>query len=115
MMITTSFSLPRGVQEGDDLTLEDIRSYMVALYELTIEYGQAAAGKSKRSHKSRRRNWRDVCGHCGKKGHDDITCWFKPRNKVPDHAIVVLQKVLEKLRAASVHQPGVKPGKELML
>jgi hypothetical protein len=101
--------------KGEDLTLEDVRSYMVALYELTYEYGQAAAGKSKRSRKSGRRKWRDVCGCCGKKGHDDITCWFKPGNKVPDHAILVLQKELENLRAASVHQSGVKPGKELML
>lgn len=94
--------------KGNDLTLEDLRSCMVTLFELT--YAPKDVDYPTRS----RNRGRNMCGYCSKRGHDETTCWFKPGNKVPDHAIYVLQKKLEKLRAASVRS-GVKPTKELML
>jgi hypothetical protein len=87
--------------KGDDLTLGDIRFYMVTLYEAM--HGQAAMKAADMSTTSRNRlpRRRYACGYCSKKGHGESTCWFKPGNKVPDHAVSVLQKELARLRAAS--------------
>jgi hypothetical protein len=100
--------------KGDDLTLEDIRSCMVTLYE--AKYGHAAPKAANTSTRSRNRlpRCRYVCGYCSKKGHDESTCWFKPGNKVPVHAISLLQKELARLRSTSV-QSGVRSAKKLML
>jgi hypothetical protein len=96
--------------KGDDLTLEEIRSYMVTLYEAM--HGHAAPKAADMSTRSRNRlpRRRYACGYCSKKGHDESTCWFKPGNKVPVHAISLLQKELARLRSASV-QSGVRSAK----
>lgn len=50
-----------------------------------------------------------TCTFCGKQGHEEDKCWLKPGNKVPAHAVKLLQK---QVQAANV---GKSNDKEVQL